>query len=439
MPPRTIVVVQRLALLAAILASAALIIDYQNIGDPTFCGADSPCFKVRASDLGKQLAGLTAAVGLTVPHVGVIAHVLLLGASLAARTAKLVRAVAVVSGIGALCAIGLLVAQLSIGELCAWCGVVDGASIVAAIASILLARATPDDARAGWARDATASGAVLAWSAAAAAIVGLPYLWARNPQSAPLHESIQALQVPGKVTVVSYTDFECPYCRNLAPHLDGLKADPRVVFVRKMAPLMFHPGAEPAALAYLCTDPSRQEAMAKLLYESKRLNQHEVAELAVKAGEPDAKAVTACMKSDATRAKLDAEKAAFTAAGGTGLPTTWVGRRVVKGFRPDQILRAFEAEANGTGVGLPLWTMFAAAAVIGAVATALHRRAAAGHAAEEAAAVRDAEHRAAKAAGGSSRAEAKTQAESPAAKKRPATTNPDDALASGAEKADEST
>ena len=88
MPPRTLVVVQRLALLAAILASAALIIDYQNIGDPTFCGADSPCFKVRASDLGKQLAGITAAVGLTVPHVGVIAHVLLLGASLAARTLK---------------------------------------------------------------------------------------------------------------------------------------------------------------------------------------------------------------------------------------------------------------------------------------------------------------------------------------------------------------
>ena len=44
MPPRTLVVVQRLALLAAILASAALIIDYQNIGDPTFCGADSPSF-----------------------------------------------------------------------------------------------------------------------------------------------------------------------------------------------------------------------------------------------------------------------------------------------------------------------------------------------------------------------------------------------------------
>jgi protein-disulfide isomerase len=442
MSPRTLVVVQRLALLAAILASAALIIDYQNIGDPTFCGVESPCFKVRASDLGRDLAGLTAQVGLSVPHVGVIAHVLLLGASLAARTRRAVRVVAGVALVGALCAAGLLAAQLSIGELCAWCGVVDASSIVAAAASVLLARATVDEASAAWAREATASGVVLAWSAAAAAIVALPYLWARNPDAAPLHASIQALQVPGKVTVVSYTDFECPYCRNLAPHLDELKKDPRVAFVRKMAPLSFHPGAEPAALGYLCTDPSRQEAMAALLYAAKpnRLNERDVAALAVKAGEPSAEAALACMRSEETKAELAAQKATFEAAGGTGLPTTWVGDRVVKGYRPDAIARALEAEANGTGIGLPVWTMFLAAAVVGAVATALHRRAAAAHGAEEAAARRDAEHRAAKKAGGvSTRTEAKTSAESPRAKKRDSGTDEANVLTSRDSKADDPT
>lgn len=376
MTPRVLVVVQRLALLAALLASAALIIDYQNIGDPTFCGNESACFKVRASELGKQLAGMTATVGLSVPHVGVVAHVLLLGASLAAKSRAMVRAVAVVASVGGLCAIGLLVAQVVDGVLCPWCAVVDVGSVVAAASSVLLARATPDDASAGWAREASASGAVLAWSAAAAAVVALPYLWARNPQAAPLPPSIAAMQEPGKVTVISFTDFECPFCRNLAPALEGMKKDPRVVFKRKMAPLQFHRGAEPAALGYLCTSDSHKEAMAEKLYEAKLgdMNERGITTLALQLGDPQAASMPACMKSPETRALLDADIAAFESSGGTGLPTTWVGRRVIKGFRPDNIARAFDAEVGGVGFSLPLWAMFVAAAAIGAAAVALHRK-----------------------------------------------------------------
>ena len=33
---------------------------------------------------------------------------------------------------------------------------------------------------------------------------------------------IAALQVPGKITIVSFTDFECPFCRKLHPILHGI-------------------------------------------------------------------------------------------------------------------------------------------------------------------------------------------------------------------------
>lgn len=431
MTPRVLVVVQRLALLAALLASAALIVDYQNIGDPTFCGVESACFKVRASEVGKQLAGMTSTVGLSVPHVGVVAHVLLLGASLAARSRAMVRAVAVVASIGGLCALGLLVAQLVEGELCPWCAVVDVGSLVAAVSSVLLARATPDEPSAAWAREASASGAVLAWSAAAAAVVGLPYLWAQNPQAAPLPPSIAAMQEQGKVTIVSFTDFECPFCRNLAPVLDGMKKDPRVTFKRKMAPLQFHRGAEPAALGYLCTSDSHKEAMAKKLYEAKlgEMNERGITAIATAIGDPRAIAIPACMKAPATKALLDADIAAFESSGGTGLPTTWVGRRVIKGFRPEQIARAYDAEAGGAGFSLPLWAMFVAAAAVGAAAVAVHRKSVLAFVEEEAEQQRATARRATakgggsprgeggKTTGGYSRTEAKTSAATPRAKR----------------------
>lgn len=385
MSARVLVVVQRLALLAALLASAALIIDYQNIGDPTFCGAESPCFKVRASELGKQLAAASASIGLSVPHVGVLAHVFLLAASLGSRSRAMVRMVAAFATLGGLAAAGLIAAQLSIGELCKWCFLVDGAAIIAAIASVQLARLTKDEASAAWAREAGSNNVVLLWAAGAAAMVALPFIWAQNPEAAPRPASIEAQQVPGKVTVLSFTDFECPFCRNLAPSLEGLKKDPRVAFKRLMAPLHFHPGAEPAALGYLCVDEERKEPMAAALYEasSGQLTTRGVAAIAQKVGQPDPEAFAACVKSDATRAALDADIATFESSGGTGLPTTWVGRRVVKGFRPDQVARAFSAEVGGAGVALPIWAMFVVAAAIGGGLTFAHRRAAKTAALEE--------------------------------------------------------
>ncbi len=385
MSPRTLVVVQRLALLAAIFASAALLIDYQNIGDPTFCGAESSCFKVRASDVGRDLAGLAAnlSVGrgkVTVPHVGIFAHVILLALALAASTRFWVRVVAGAATLGALSAVYLLIAQLRMGELCPWCAVVDVSSIVSAVSSVLLARAAQNDPAPAWGSEAQTATSVVVWSAAAAAMVALPHLWMQFSATAPLPPQIQALQVPGKVTVVSFTDFECPFCRKLGPTLAPLHDDPAVAFKRYMAPLEMHPGAKPAALAYLCVEEAIRDDFARLLYEAPdgafsagNLEWIAVHKANMKTSRED---FEACMKSPDTALRLRDEMQLFADAGGSGLPTTWVGRRMVKGFQPDKIALALESEKRGSGLALPVWLMLVAAAAVAAWTTAMHVRAA---------------------------------------------------------------
>src|SRR5512145_1202220 len=56
------------------------------------------------------------------------------------------------------------------------------------------------------------------------------------------------------VTIVEFTDFQCPHCGRVQGTLERLRerygADLR--FVLKHAPLPFHPDAHPAALAAEC-------------------------------------------------------------------------------------------------------------------------------------------------------------------------------------------
>src|SRR6185436_6175530 len=91
----------------------------------------------------------------------------------------------------------------------------------------------------------------------------------RYPAVPPPPAEIAQEAIPGKVTIVSFTDFECPFCRKLHPVLDGLRdrhAD-RVHFVRKMKPLAGHPGARPAAEAWVCAPLGKRDAVAAALYE----------------------------------------------------------------------------------------------------------------------------------------------------------------------------
>jgi thiol-disulfide isomerase/thioredoxin len=361
-----LLVLVRAALLTAVFAAAALVIDYSHAGDPAFCGVESSCYKVRVSDVGRVFAELLHP--LTLPQLALIAFVIVLGQSFFVRSRYQLSLLAATSGLGGLIGLGFIAVQAKMGSFCAYCMVVDVSAIVAAGAAFALWRKLPDlrriDAELG---SAMAPQVTIPWGVAGFLVTVLPFVWARYPAIAPLPEPLAPMQVAGKTTIVAFTDFECPFCRSLAPHFDAAKARGDVVLVRKMVPLDGHPGALPAALAYQCAPEELREPMAKGLYEAPSLDYTTVVDVAKAAGVGDATAFRKCMADPATKQRVEDDKQLFFGAlGGKGLPTTYVGSTMVRGFAPDRLASALTRGASG--LELPVWLLFAVsgALVLGA-------------------------------------------------------------------------
>ena len=89
-----------------------------------------------------------------------------------------------------------------------------------------------------------AGGAALA-DALPATVTGVPIVTAddhvRGDKNAP-------------VTIIEYSDFECPYCERFHPTMLEVmeKYDGKVRWIFRHFPLSFHPNAKPAAMAAEC-------------------------------------------------------------------------------------------------------------------------------------------------------------------------------------------
>ncbi|MBI5149721.1 MAG: thioredoxin domain-containing protein [Candidatus Omnitrophica bacterium] len=73
------------------------------------------------------------------------------------------------------------------------------------------------------------------------------------------------------VTIVAFTDFQCPFCSRFhAPMAEAVKADPgKVNYMIKNYPLSFHPQAKPAAKAALAAgEQGKYAQMADALLEN---------------------------------------------------------------------------------------------------------------------------------------------------------------------------
>lgn len=363
MRPLPLVLLLRLSLLIAVAASAALIVDYQNAGDPAFCGVGSGCFAVRVSPYSKLL-------GIPLPFIGLIAHAVLLGGSLLVQTREHIKLLALVASAGAACAVVLLLVQhFLVGAFCAWCLAVDLASIAAGASAVLLARLANKSADpAQIEQAATPTGVEMGvWAGAAAFAIALPFVWGSYPIIPPLSPAAQALQAPGKVTLINFSDFQCPHCRALHPKLAGLKAQyaAQIHFDRRMMPLSGHPGALPAAKAYLCVPAEKREAAAEWLYAAPDADLTPAGVLGmageVGVGVGDLAACTASKETDAALAK---DKQLYESLGARGLPLTLVGRRVVIGNDPERIEDAIQSEIKGSTLALRLELLFAALGLI---------------------------------------------------------------------------
>ncbi|WP_437589823.1 vitamin K epoxide reductase family protein [Sorangium sp. So ce1000] len=378
---RFFVTLFRLALFVAIAASAALVVEYQNAGDPAFCGVSSGCFAVRISPYSHVL-------GVPLPNLGLAAFTTLLTASLLARTRWHHVAIATASAVGGLAAVVLLGLQtFAIGAFCAWCIAVDLAALAAAVTSALVLRQARRMPAAAF--DSAAHGGLLpttVWGAAAVAAIVLPFLWGSHPVIPPLPSELAALQEPGKVTIVAFTDFECPFCRKLHPELSKIEEPygDKLRHVRKMVPLPSHPGALPAAKAYVCTPEDKREQAAALLYSASpsKLTDERVASVLSPLG-LSAADLAACLAAPETQAAIDVDVALYGRMEARGLPTTYVGRRLVVGYNPDRIRDALRREAAGDDVSLPLPWLFVALFGVAAVAVLLGGRDRSRRAAEE--------------------------------------------------------
>jgi len=143
----------------------------------------------------------------------------------------------------------------------------------------------------------------------------------------------------GRRQMVVFSDFECPYCRNLAPKIDSLliayPGDLRVVF--RNYPLgQIHPHAYELALGGVCAaafDRFKQyHDLAFALHDS--LDTIGTVEIARRSGIADTGAFNACLAASSTRESIEQDVRQGDDLGVNATPTLVLGNLRVVGALP---------------------------------------------------------------------------------------------------------
>jgi protein-disulfide isomerase/uncharacterized membrane protein len=334
--------VLRVAALVALLASAALAVDYLS-ANPAFCGAESGCGAVRRSGFG-YLPGSS----IPVPVLGIAAFSVLFTLSLFESQRKLLSIAALVGGVLGVLLLG--VQAFVVGALCALCVVVDLAAVVAAVAGHFLYRSAEAVGHDPLTKPT--------WALLAFLVPAIPIAWAPLKPPPGVPPEVAAHFAAGKINVVEFVDFECPFCRMLHPVLKAVAAEygDQVHFVRLDLPLASHPFARGAARAHVCgAELGKAEAMADALFESEDLSEEGLRATAQKVGLDKAQ-FERCLGAPSTEGRIKKTERILRDAGvWQGLPTTFVGEKMLVGAQDVAVFRdAFElakrGESESTGV-----------------------------------------------------------------------------------------
>jgi predicted DsbA family dithiol-disulfide isomerase/uncharacterized membrane protein len=329
----------RLAAVLALAVSTALLVDYTN-PVPTFCGVDSGCAAVRGSGFGYVVLG---ELPIPLPAFGMLGFAVLLGFAL---TRGWRRFLPLVAGIGGLLALGLFGLQaFKIKHLCSLCVTVDALGVAAALSSWVSWKGRGEDGE-----DFGLRGG--AWPALALLALIAPLGWPQLRPAPPVPEGVQKLYRAGKINVVEFADYECPFCRRLHPELQAvIKSYPgKVNFRRLNLPLHSHEFAQGAAQAQVCArEQGKGDEMADRLFSADDLrpeaNRAVAKELGVELGAYDQ-----CLASGKADRVIEAESKILIDNGLQGLPTTYVGAQTIIGAQPEEIFRdAFDRAERGEG------------------------------------------------------------------------------------------
>ena len=148
---------------------------------------------------------------------------------------------------------------------------------------------------------------------------------ARGPLTAP-------------VTIVEFSDFECPFCGGLFPTLKAVEktypAQVRIVY-RQFPLRRIHPRAQKAAEASLCVS---EQGRFWEMHDSLFGNQEDLSVDALKARAVELKldtaAFDACLDSGKEVAAIDKDLAEGAKAGVTGTPAMFINGRLMLGNQP---------------------------------------------------------------------------------------------------------
>jgi protein-disulfide isomerase len=162
-----------------------------------------------------------------------------------------------------------------------------------------------------------------------------PRAGGERPPDEKVRVDLAGVQVLGRadapVTLVEFTDLECPYCR--AFHVGAFERLKReyidtgkVRFISRDFPLDFHPNARPAALAVRCAGEQGKfwEMRHVVTLNAATLGPMTYDRLAGELG-LDAGRFGACITADRFRAEIDRDIAAAMSAGVTGTPSFVLG------------------------------------------------------------------------------------------------------------------
>lgn len=142
-----------------------------------------------------------------------------------------------------------------------------------------------------------------------------------------------------KVTIVEFSDFQCPYCAEGAKVLKALKEKygKKIKVAMKQFPLPFHTQAKGASIAALCVNEQSTEKFWKmhdqLFADQTKLSAEDLKNTAKSLGVDMAKYDT-CVASDKTLKQVEADIEQGKALGVKSTPTFFVNGQLVRGALP---------------------------------------------------------------------------------------------------------
>jgi protein-disulfide isomerase len=153
--------------------------------------------------------------------------------------------------------------------------------------------------------------------------------------------------VDAPVTIVEFSDMQCPHCQKAAPVMDSLLAqEPDVHFVFQNFPLPMHNWAEKGAAYVDCVGHASNEAVWKFIdktFEDQanitEANADEKLKAIATAAGVNGDEIAACTAKPETKSHIEASVALGKSLGITGTPTLFINGRSVGATAPLETLK----------------------------------------------------------------------------------------------------